>query len=82
LSAFGRSAALGAIERPSNDAAPNRGEGAAPTAAADNRRSVAAGIVGHRVAMAELGSGQVVDGDEVLAWTDSRGSENEREPPR
>ena len=35
-----------------------------------------------REAMAELDAGQVVDGDEVLAWIDSWGSENEREPPR
>ena len=34
-----------------------------------------------REAMAELDAGQVVDGDEVLAWIDSWGSENEREPP-
>ena len=35
-----------------------------------------------REAMAELDAGQVVDGDEVLAWIDSWGSENELEPPR
>ena len=35
-----------------------------------------------RVALAELDAGQVVEGDEVLAWIDSWGSENEREPPR
>ena len=35
-----------------------------------------------REALAELDAGQVVDGDEVLAWIDSWGSENEREPPR
>jgi predicted transcriptional regulator len=29
-----------------------------------------------------LDAGQVVDGDEVLAWIESWGSENEREPPR
>jgi predicted transcriptional regulator len=33
-------------------------------------------------ALAELDAGQVVDGDEVLAWIDSWGSDNEREPPR
>ena len=35
-----------------------------------------------REALAELDAGQLVDGDEVLAWIDSWGSENEREPPR
>ena len=35
-----------------------------------------------REALAELDAGQVVDGDEVLAWIDSWGSKNEREPPR
>ena len=35
-----------------------------------------------REALAELDAGQVFDGDEVLAWIDSWGSENEREPPR
>ncbi len=35
-----------------------------------------------REALAELEAGQVVDGDEVLAWIDSWGSESEREPPR
>ncbi|TVQ83897.1 MAG: ribbon-helix-helix protein, CopG family [Chromatiaceae bacterium] len=35
-----------------------------------------------REALAELDAGQVVDGDEVLAWIDSWGSENEHEPPR
>jgi predicted transcriptional regulator len=35
-----------------------------------------------REALAELEAGQVVDGDEVLAWIDSWGSEHEREPPR
>ncbi len=35
-----------------------------------------------REALAELDAGQVVDGDEVLAWIDSWGSEHEREPPR
>jgi predicted transcriptional regulator len=35
-----------------------------------------------RQTLAELDAGQVVDGDEVLAWIDSWGSENEREPPR
>jgi predicted transcriptional regulator len=32
--------------------------------------------------MAEFGSGQVVGGDEVLAWIDGWGFENEPEPPR
>ena len=35
-----------------------------------------------REALAGLDAGQVVDGDEVLAWIESWGSENEREPPR
>jgi predicted transcriptional regulator len=35
-----------------------------------------------REALAELEAGQVVDGDEVLAWIDSWGSDEEREPPR
>jgi predicted transcriptional regulator len=35
-----------------------------------------------REALTDLDAGQVVDGDEVLAWIDRRGSENEREPPR
>ena len=35
-----------------------------------------------REALAELEAGQVVDGEEVLAWVDSWGTENEREPPR
>jgi len=35
-----------------------------------------------REALAELDEGQLVDGDDVLAWIDSWGSENEREPPR
>jgi predicted transcriptional regulator len=34
-----------------------------------------------REALAELDAGLVVDGDEVLAWIDSWGSESEREPP-
>ncbi|MEY6431231.1 CopG family ribbon-helix-helix protein [Thioalkalicoccus limnaeus] len=35
-----------------------------------------------REALSELDAGQVVDGDEVLAWIDSWGSKNEREPSR
>lgn len=35
-----------------------------------------------REALAELDAGQVVDGDEVLAWIDSWGSKNKRESPR
>jgi len=35
-----------------------------------------------REALAELDAGQVVDGDEVLAWIDSWGSDKEVEPPR
>ena len=35
-----------------------------------------------REALTDLDAGQVVDGDQVLAWIDSWGSENEREPPR
>jgi predicted transcriptional regulator len=35
-----------------------------------------------REALAELDAGQLVDGEDVLAWIDSCGSKNEREPPR
>jgi len=35
-----------------------------------------------REALTDLDAGQVVDGDQVLAWIDSWGSKNEREPPR
>ncbi|TVQ85799.1 MAG: ribbon-helix-helix protein, CopG family [Chromatiaceae bacterium] len=35
-----------------------------------------------REALAELDAGQVVDGDEVLAWIGSWGSDKELEPPR
>ncbi|MBK1699483.1 CopG family ribbon-helix-helix protein [Thiococcus pfennigii] len=35
-----------------------------------------------REALAELDAGQVVDGEEVLAWIDSWGSDKELEPPR
>ncbi len=35
-----------------------------------------------REALAELDAGQVIDGDEVLAWIDSWGSDKEHEPPR
>jgi predicted transcriptional regulator len=35
-----------------------------------------------REALAESDAGQVVDGDEVLVWIDSWGSEHEHEPPR
>ena len=41
ISACGRSAALGAINRPDGDLAPNRGEGAAPTTTAENEKSTA-----------------------------------------
>jgi predicted transcriptional regulator len=34
-----------------------------------------------REALVELESGQLVEGDEVLAWVDSWGSDNEGEPP-
>ena len=37
---------------------------------------------GTQEALVELDAGQVVDGHEVLAWIDSWGTENEREPPR
>jgi predicted transcriptional regulator len=33
-------------------------------------------------ALAELDAGELVDGDEVLAWLDSWGTDHEREPPR
>ena len=35
-----------------------------------------------REALAELDAGQVIDGEDVLAWIYSWGSEHEREPPR
>jgi predicted transcriptional regulator len=35
-----------------------------------------------REALAELEAGSLVDGDDVLAWLDSWGSDNELEPPR
>jgi predicted transcriptional regulator len=35
-----------------------------------------------REALAELDAGQVVDGEEVLAWIDSWGSDKELKPPR
>lgn len=35
-----------------------------------------------REALGELDAGQVVDGDEVLDWIDSWGSDKELEPPR
>lgn len=33
-------------------------------------------------ALAELDAGELVGGDEVLAWLDSWGAHHEREPPR
>ena len=33
-------------------------------------------------ALAELNAGELIDGDEVLAWLDSWGTDHEREPPR
>ncbi len=33
-------------------------------------------------ALNDLDAGRLVDGDEVLAWLDSWGSDNESEPPR
>jgi predicted transcriptional regulator len=33
-------------------------------------------------ALAELDAGELVDGDQVLAWLDSWGTDHEREPPR
>jgi len=33
-------------------------------------------------ALAELDAGELVDGEEVLAWLDSWGTDHEREPPR
>lgn len=35
-----------------------------------------------REALAELEAGSLVDGDDVVAWLDSWGSDNELEPPR
>ena len=34
-----------------------------------------------REALAEVDGGQVIEGDEVLAWIDGWGSDNEQEPP-
>lgn len=33
-------------------------------------------------ALAEMEAGELIDGDEVLTWLDSWGSDPEREPPR
>jgi predicted transcriptional regulator len=33
-------------------------------------------------ALAELDAGELIDGDEVLTWLDSWGTDHEREPPR
>jgi predicted transcriptional regulator len=33
-------------------------------------------------ALAELNAGELIDGDGVLAWLDSWGTDQEREPPR
>lgn len=33
-------------------------------------------------ALAELDAGELIDGDEALAWLDSWGTDNERERPR
>lgn len=35
-----------------------------------------------REALAELDAGNLVDGDEVLAWIDTWGSDDELQPPR
>ena len=35
-----------------------------------------------REALAELDTGELVDGDDVLAWVESWGTDYEREPPR
>jgi predicted transcriptional regulator len=35
-----------------------------------------------REALVELEAGSLVDGDDVVAWLDSWGSDNELEPPR
>ena len=35
-----------------------------------------------RAALAELDAGELVDGEEVLSWLDSWGTDHEREPPR
>jgi predicted transcriptional regulator len=34
-----------------------------------------------REALAEVEDGQVIEGDDVLAWIESWGADNEREPP-
>jgi predicted transcriptional regulator len=33
-------------------------------------------------ALAEVEAGELIDGDEVLSWLDSWGTDDEREPPR
>lgn len=33
-------------------------------------------------ALAELEAGELIDGEEVLAWLDSWGTDHERQPPR
>lgn len=35
-----------------------------------------------QAALAELEAGDLIEGDEVLAWLDSWGTDREREPPR
>lgn len=35
-----------------------------------------------REALAELDAGELVDGDDVLAWVESWGTDHERKPPR
>jgi predicted transcriptional regulator len=35
-----------------------------------------------KAALGELEAGKLIDGDEVLAWLDSWGTDHERQPPR
>ena len=39
-------------------------------------------LEGTQQALAELEAGELIDGDKVLAWLDSWGTDPEREPPR
>ena len=39
-------------------------------------------LIETRQALSEIESGDVVDGDEVMAWVESWGSDNEKDAPR
>ena len=64
-------------------AAPRAGSSTTPCASTWSARTCGSIVMKKRGRpLAELDARQLVDGDEVLAWIDSWGSENEREPPR